>query len=264
MLTEVKRNLRFMCVCVKYNLAREMENRAAFIAQMSGMIANDAIVFVQWVILFSLTDTICGYGFTDMVLMWGLAASAFGFAHILFANVILLPSYITEGKLDAYLIQPKNALLNVACGRMSVPAAGDLIYGIVLAVIACRSIVSFLMFLFFTVTGGLILASFYTLSGCIAFRLKNSEDFSGALNNLMLNFGTYPEGLFDGTAKWLLFTLIPVGFSAYIPMRFFMGFEWKWVLAVAGFTVLITAAAFFVFHKGLKRYGSGNIMAARL
>lgn len=264
MLTEAKRHLRFMFTCMRYNLAREMENRGAFIAQVVGMMANNAIMLLQWVILFSFTDVIGGYGFKDVVLLWGLSASTFGFSHMLFMNVRLLPGYITGGKLDAYLVQPKNALVNVACGRMGVSAVGDLIYGMVLALIIRPDPFSFLMFLFFTITGGLILTSFYTLSGCLAFFLVNSEDLSDALNGIIVNFATYPEGLFSGAAKWLMFSLIPVGFTVYIPLRFFMTFEWRWFAAVAGFTAGLVWLAFWVFNRGLKRYSGSNLMSARI
>lgn len=263
-LRECKQHIRFVITCMRYNLAREMENRGAFIAQVLGMVANNAIMLLQWVILFSFTDNIGGYAFNDVVLLWGLSASTFGFAHMLFMNVRMLPGYITGGKLDAYLVQPKNALINVACGRMGVSAIGDLLYGLVLALIVRRSLSSLLLFMFFTATGGIVLTAFYTLSGCLAFWLTHSEDLSDSLNGIVVNFATYPEGLFDGMAKWLLFTLIPVGFTVYVPMRFFMTFEWRWCAAALAFASLLTAAAFFVFGKGLKRYSSSNIMSARI
>ena len=34
----------------------------------------------------------------------------------------------------------------------------------------------------------------------------------------MTNFATYPDGIFKGIAKFILYTVIPVGLSSYIPV----------------------------------------------
>jgi ABC-2 type transport system permease protein len=73
MLAEIKRHIKFMALCVKYNLAREMENRGAFVMQILGMVLNDGLMILQWIILFSFTDTIGGYGFSDVMLVWAVS-----------------------------------------------------------------------------------------------------------------------------------------------------------------------------------------------
>ena len=76
-------------------------------------------------------------------------------------------------------------------------------------------------------------------------------------------FSTYPTTLFSGMVRVLLFTALPAGFIAYVPVRFLR--EWQlWQLAV-----LLGAAGFFtllaglVFQLGLRRYESGNLVAMR-
>lgn len=264
MLTEVKRHLSFFICCIRYNLAREMENRAAFIMQAVGMMANNGIMILQWVVLFSIRETIGGYGFRDMALLWAISSSAFGVAHALFVNVISIPALVTGGKLDAYLVQPKNALVNVACSRMSVSAIGDFFYGILLTVIVRVSPASFLIFVAFAFTGGVTMAAFYTISGCLSFWLGNSEDLTGSLNNMLVTFGTYPEGLFGGMGKWVLYTFIPVGFVSYIPVKVLREFDIALAAGSILFACLLAVAAFVLFHRGLRKYNSGNLMSARI
>ncbi len=43
----------------------------------------------------------------EVMLLWGLAAKRFGLSHLLFSRVFSLPELIVNGKLDAYLVQPK-------------------------------------------------------------------------------------------------------------------------------------------------------------
>ncbi len=264
MLTEVKKHLKFIALCVKYNLTKEMENRGAFIMQVLGMMLNNAIMILQWRILFSFTDNIGGYSYRDVIFMWAISSSTFGFSHALFYNTTQISSYITQGKLDAYLIMPKNVLVSVACSRMSVSAIGDVIYGFILLVFVSATISQYLIFILFVITGGLILTSIFTLSGCLAFFVGNSDELSPSINSATVLFSAYPEGLFEGIGKWLLFTAIPVGFSVYLPVRVIRNFSLPLMLSVVGFTAFIMALAFFIFFLGLRRYNSGNLFSSRI
>lgn len=89
MLTEVKNNLKLVGLSFKYNLLKAMDNRAAFISQVLGMILNDGLMIIQWIVLFSIQSNIGGYGFKEILLLWGLAAGTFGIAHMFFHKLLI-------------------------------------------------------------------------------------------------------------------------------------------------------------------------------
>ena len=80
----------------------------------------------------------------------------------------------------------------------------------------------------------------------------------------MISFATYPDGIFKGVVKILLFTLIPVGIVNYIPVKIFTEFNIYLFLIVIIVTILSISLAFIIFYKGLKRYSSSNLMIARI
>ena len=80
----------------------------------------------------------------------------------------------------------------------------------------------------------------------------------------MTSFATYPDGIFKGIAKILLFTVIPVGLSTYIPIRVLTEFNIYLTLLVLATTILLILISFLVFYRGLKRYSSSNLMIARI
>ena len=80
----------------------------------------------------------------------------------------------------------------------------------------------------------------------------------------MINFGTYPDGIFQGAARILLYVLIPVGMALWLPAHVMARFDGKMFLAVLGYVLLLSVAAVAVFYRGLRRYASGNLMEARL
>ncbi len=264
MLTEVKSQAKVIFLSVKYNIMREMTNHVTFTANILFMMLNNAIFIIQWLILFQLRDKIGGYGIREVLVLWGLAASTFGLAHIFFNRAFHLPDLIINGKLDSFLVQPKNVLLGVITSGTSTSAIGDLLYGYVLLCIFHFSPVNLILFTVLTATGGVILTSFAVITGSLSFWIVKGDMLSNNLIGAMVNMSTYPDGIFKGAVRLLLYSVIPVGLTVYLPIRLIISFRIRYLLIILAFTVFIVCLAFFVFYKGLKRYSSSNLMSARI
>ena len=132
MLTAAKNQLRVCLLSVKYNIMREMVNKVTFLTNVVFMMLNNASILVQWFILFRLRDDVGGYSLREVLMLWGLVAASYGLSNILFARVLSLPNLIINGKLDAWLVQPKNVLLGVLTSETRISAIGDLLYGVIL------------------------------------------------------------------------------------------------------------------------------------
>ena len=264
MLTEVKNQIKVMILSVKYNIMRQMVNKVTFITNILFMILNNASFILQWVILFSLKDDIGGYTIKEVLLLWGLAASIFGISHIVFYKAFQIPDLIINGKLDSFLVQPKNVLLSVITSDTSISAIGDLIYGYICLFIYGFTLKNFMLFTIFSITGAIILTSFVTVIGSICFWIVRADMLTDSLANVMLNFATYPGGIFKTGIKIILYTIIPVGVANYLPVDLIINFNFVGFAYVIAFAISITILAFFVFNKGLKRYSSSNLMSSRI
>lgn len=264
MLTAVKNQVRVCALSVKYNIMREMLNKVTFSTNILFMMLNNATFIVQWVILLRLREDVGGYAMSEIMLMWGLAASSFGLARILFARAFSLPDLIINGKLDSYLVQPKNVLLSVITSATNTSAIGDLLYGLAVICVFCFSVRRLLLFLLFTVTGAVIMTAFALLMGSLSFWFVRAEMFGTHMVGSLTSFSTYPDGIFKGTARFLLYNVIPVGMMIYHPVHIMIEFDAGRLLTVFGYTFLLTAAAVFVFYRGLRRYASSSLMEARM
>ncbi len=264
MSTVVKNQLRVCFLSVKYNIMREMLNKVTFLTNIGFMILNNAAFILQWVILFHLKENIGGYTMRDVMLLWGLAASTFGLSRILFARAFSLPDLIINGKLDSYLVQPKNVLLSVITSATNTSAIGDFLYGILLLCVFDFSPGKLLLFLLFSGTGAIILTAFALLLGSLCFWLVRAEAFGDHMINCSISFSTYPDGIFQGVARFLLYQVLPVGMVIYRPVHLLIDFRISSFLQVLGYTILICFLAAFVFYRGLKRYSSSNLMEARM
>lgn len=213
MLMAVKNQMRVCALAVKYNIMREMLNKVTFLTNILFMMFNNATFIVQWVILLRLREDVGGYTMREVMLLWGLAASSFGLSHLLFSRVFSLPELIVNGKLDAYLVQPKNVLLSVMTSATSASAIGDFLYGLVLICIFCFSVKRLLLFLLFTVTGALIMTDFALLMGSLTFWFVRAEMLGSNIVASAITFATYPETVF---------------FMAYRVFCSIISYQWAW------------------------------------
>lgn len=215
-------------------------------------------------ILYSLKENVGGYTFKEILLLWGIAAGTYGFAHFFFKKAFDLSSTINNGKLDSFLVQPKNVLISVITTDVTTSAIGDIFYAYIMLFVYGFSIVNLLLFTLFIICGGLILTSISVILNSLSFWFNKSDIIADTVNSLMLNIATYPDGIFKNFTKILLFTLIPVGIVNYIPVWVMTEFNIYLLLIVLFATTLLVEIAFVVFYQGLKRYSSSNLMSARI
>ena len=161
--------MRVCALSVKYNIMREMVNKVTFLTNVGFMVLNNATFLVQWMILLRMRGDVGGYTMREIMLLWGFMAASFGLSHILFARAFSLSDLIIKGKLDSFLVQPKNVLVSVLTSATDASAIGDFLYGMAL-VCACKpGVGGFFLFLLLVVTGTVIFTAFAVLLGSLSF-----------------------------------------------------------------------------------------------
>jgi len=253
------KELKFLTALWKTNLASAMEYRVAFISQTIGMILNDGVYFLVWIIFFDRFKDIRGWQLTDMFLVFGVSASAFGLAGILFGNAFNLGEIIVNGRLDYYLSLPRPTLLHVLASRAVPSGFGDFLYGFVSYLASGQfSIDGLGRFVLAVILATVIFITFLVIVQSLAFWLGTGGTFTGIAINAMVTFALYPITLFNNTAKLVLFILVPAAFMGAVPAGFVRSFSWSTLglmsLAAAGFLSL----AVLLFRLGLRRYESGS------
>jgi ABC-2 type transport system permease protein len=253
------KELKFLTALWKTNLASAMEYRVAFISQTIGMILNDGVYFLVWIIFFDRFKDIRGWQLTDMFLVFGVSASAFGLAGILFGNTFNLGEIIVNGRLDYYLSLPRPTLLHVLASRAVPSGFGDFLYGFVSYLASGQfSIDGLGRFVLAVILATAIFIAFLVIVQSLAFWLGTGGTFTGIAINAMVTFALYPITLFNNTAKLVLFILVPAAFMGAVPAGFVRSFSWSTLglmsLAAAGFLSL----ALLLFRLGLRRYESGS------
>ncbi len=78
--------------------------------------------------------------------------------------------------------------------------------------------------------------------------------------NAIITFSLYPITVFDGTAKFLLFTIIPAAFVGAVPAEFVRSFSWSSLVQLLVAAIVLLVLAVTAFYWGLRRYESGSAM----
>jgi len=253
------REFKFLLAVWKANLQSVMEYRAAFLLQVFGMMVNNAIYFLIWVIFFDRFKEVSGWGIHEMYVTFGVLASSFGLVSLLFGNTFYLSEIITKGRLDYYLSMPRPVLLHTVASRMIASGMGDFTYGFLsYAVSGYFSWDGLARFMLGTILAATVFASFMILMQSLAFWFGMMTNLAGLALNAMTTFGIYPITLFDNYAKLILFTLIPAALMGAVPAEFIRTSSWQSLAELLAGALILLFIAVTVFHLGLKRYESGS------
>jgi ABC-2 type transport system permease protein len=256
---------KFVVAHFALNLQAAMEYRASFISQIVGMMLNDAIWIFFWFVFFARFKVVKGWEFEDVLMLWAILTVAYGIATGICGNALRLSRIIAEGGLDFFLGLPRNVLVSVLVARLNISALGDLLFGLILwAFVGTFTPGAIALYLFVTLAAASIIVSWFVLVNSLAFFIGSSENLSMQMLNALLSFATYPFSIFTGPVRFLLFTLIPAAFIGYMPVMILKETNWLYILALAGFAVLLAGIARFVFFYGLRRYESGNLVLVRM
>ena len=256
--------LRFARALLATNIKGCLALRGAFLLQAAGMAANNVLFFCIWWIFFDRYDEVRGWRLTDMAGLYGVVAAGFGAAGVLAGGIRDLAASIHEGELDGMLSQPPPTLLYAVGSRSHANAWGDLASGLVFAlfsglvhpqnvlVLGLAIGLSTTMF----IAAGILLHS-------SAFWLGRVGSLARMMADFMVTFSIYPQSIFPGALRLMLFTVIPAGFIGHLPVSLLRDFDPGVLLIAAGGAAVYLALAVFVFHRGLRRYESGSRFGVR-
>jgi len=252
-------NLAFTGALVGTNVKAAMALRGAFVLQALFMALNNFTFFVFWWALMHRVPSLRGWHLTDIQLLYGIVAAAYGLTVTFAGGVRYLGQLIDDGGLDTLLTQPKPVLVYALGMRSQASGLGDLFSGLIFIAwsgqvswrgaptLAAVIVGSALVFL----ASGIVFFS-------LAFWLGKVDTVARQLWELLITFSLYPEPLFGGMLRLVLFTVLPAGFVGYIPARIVHAPSAANAALLAAGAVLYLATAVQLFNLGLRRYASGS------
>jgi len=255
---------RFLTLLTETNLRAALSLRTATLLQAGFMCLNNLIYFAVWVIFFRRFHDLAGFGLRDMQLTFGITAGGFGIAVALCGGLRELSKMVVDGALDGYLTQPKPVLAQALCSRTIASGWGDLVSGLLMAGTSGKVSLLHAPWLLLAI---LLSASVFVAAGVAfhsaAFWLGPVDSLARSLWEFLITFSIYPETIFGGGVRVLLYTLIPAAFSGFLPARLAHRPTFETAAAAIGGASCVVASALVLFARGLRRYESGNQIGVR-
>jgi viologen exporter family transport system permease protein len=240
-------------------LASQWKDRYVFLSLSTVMIIQNFIFFSIWVIFFDAFGEIRDWKLEEMATLFGTLAFGFGLAFVVFGGAIDIGRIIREGELDAYLGRPKAPLLPVLMREARPAGLGDFLSGIMLWLTFGGHSFSDLPLLMFVgvLTGVIVLAVAISVQSVI-FYVASVRTLPDQIFELFIIGSSYPQHGHGPLLRLALFTIVPAGFAAYLPVLIVTDFEiWKLVTMFLA-ALFYMSLAVRIFYRGLKRYSSGN------
>lgn len=263
MANKIMSSLKLMASYSVLHFKSAMEYRRAFIIQVAGMMVNNIAFIILWTLFFKRFDeSFRGreIGFEEVILLFSAMSTSYGVMAVFLGGAMMLSDYIINGQLDSVLTLPRSSFFLASISKSFTSGWGDFFFGyIALLFLTSVTIKKLALFALLTSFSGVFLACFIVLLHSITFFVGNAEHVHRTVTLAVITFGTYPENVFSNQAKFLLYSLLPVGFYVYLPVRIILDFNLRTLgIAGAGF-VFFVALSTWVFRLGLRRYESGSL-----
>ena len=256
------KSIKLALLNIKKNFKNEKELKSAFIISVIGMAINNTAFIVLWYYFGKTVGELNGWRPMDIFGMYGFSVTSYGIICSLFDGIFDIPSYISTGNFDKYLLTPKNILLKVSTSKISTSAIGDLIFGISCFIIfvfySKLSFIQILCSIFLMIIASIIFYSFSLICMSISFYLMDGNNVSQGLYGMFISNSLYHSGAYTGILKIIFMFVIPALLIGAIPLEIIKSLSIDNLLMLLGLAIFWLILSIMFFYKSLKKYESNN------
>lgn len=241
----------------------KLEYPSDFILQLLAVTIRQGVWLAFISVLFTNLPHIKGWGYWDIIFLYGLATIPLGLNELFLDGSWELPYLIRNGEFDKVLIRPFNPIFQVFSHANNIHGLGNVAVGMVAMVWAAPHLHTNwaawkILFLVMTMISGTVIYASITLStASLAFWIGDLGFSAPLLVNQVADYARFPLSLYPPIVSGLLTWVLPFAFVGFLPMTFILGYQKTWValgVPAAACTSLLTA--YLVFNCGLNRYES--------
>lgn len=210
-----------------------------------------------------------GWEFSELAFLYGLSLLSHGMMVVLFIQTWNIEGMVQRGGFDRMLMRPMNMLFQFSFNHINFIGLIDMIPGSIIFAYGCYA-VGF-KFTFFNIIkiilvfagAVLIRASFFMITGSIAFWTKGSRSMVGLGLTLFEKTSMYPLSIYPNAIQMIFTFIMPFGFISFYPACDFLNkggqvFSLGFSLLTPLVGAILALLAGIFFSTGLKRYESAG------
>ena len=257
------KNLKLALLNIKKNFKNEKELKSSFITSIIGMAINNIAFLFLWYYFGMTIGEINGWKPIDIFGLYGFGTTAFGIVTSIFYGIFNLPTYISSGTFDKYLLTPKNILLKVSTSALLTSAFGDLLFGlicfIIFAIYNKFTILQLFISFILIIVASIIYYAFSLICMTISFYLMDGHNVSNGIYGLFLSNSLYHGGAFTGILRKIFIYIVPSLLLGAIPVEIVKNLSFDKLIYIIILTIIWFIISIIFFNKSLKKYESNNL-----
>ncbi len=251
-------------------LAAQRAYRLSFTLDVVGAFTVGIVEFAEmWVILHNIT-ALGGLDLNAMVLLFGLANIGWSLADMIAGHLDTLPSYVREGRLEAFYLRPQPVLSQLLTSEISLRRFGRLAvaiaclaYGLVGAGVLWSPL-AVLLIVVAILGGTAIFSGIFVWAASVQFFLINAPEFANAFTYGGSYASQQPLPALIRPLRLVFGWIVPVTFVGYLPTAWLLGMpgppgfpSWlAWLTPVVG--VWVWGVAAVLWRWGSRHYQGGG------
>lgn len=214
--------LRIYRKILAQDLKSKMSYRADFIISTIGMIFTNIAGFVSFWILFKNFPSIDGWGYYEILFLYGFSLISLTPVQCLFDNNWSLRNYVYSGDFIKYCFRPINLFFYYQSEVFDVKGLGQLAFGVGTLVYSWIKLglgfspLMLLKVIVFLITASLVMIALQNAAAAICFWIVNSF-YILDLTLKFKDYAKYPVTIFSPVFRFIFTFLMPIAFIAYYP-----------------------------------------------
>lgn len=214
--------LRIYRKILAQDLKSKMSYRADFIISTIGMIFTNIAGFVSFWILFKNFPSIDGWGYYEILFLYGFSLISLTPVQCLFDNNWSLRNYVYTGDFIKYCFRPINLFFYYQSEVFDVKGLGQLAFGVGTLVYSWIKLgmgfspLMLLKVIVFLITASLVMIALQNAAAATCFWIVNSF-YILDLTLKFKDYAKYPVTIFSPVFRFIFTFLMPIAFIAYYP-----------------------------------------------
>ncbi|PIM73733.1 transporter [Streptomyces sp. JV178] len=206
-----------------------MAYRASFVMTAFGNFAATAFDFVAILLMFSQVDELGGFTLSEIALLYGTSAMAFGLADLMIGSMDRLGRRVRDGTLDTLLVRPAPVLAQVAADKFALRRLGRVTQGALILGYALATLdiawtpLKVLMLPMMVVSGGVIFGAVFVGGAAFQFVAQDASEVQNAFTYGGATLLQYPPALFAKDLLRGVTFVLPLAFVNWLPGLYVLG-----------------------------------------
>jgi ABC-2 type transport system permease protein len=199
----------------------------SFALDVASQLIGQTIELIAILVIFTQVTSLGGFSAREVVLIYGLAATAFGLADLAVGQIEELPDYIRTGEFDVMLLRPLGTLPQLLSADVALRRIGRVAVGVAVLVWGLQIVewtpLRVLVAVVAPVSGAVLLAAIWIMANCVSFWLIDGREVANSVTYGSDFATSYPITVYGPWLRRIMCFAVPGAFVAYFAALALLG-----------------------------------------